>query len=88
MSYPKFRRNISGYDKTIGNLFIKNRDYLLESKDIMELKDKITKLFNENSMTSPKAKQILFKLEGPMSFNNALMYVQNIIFAASGMATY
>ena len=88
MSYPKFRKNISGYDKTIGNLFIKNRDDLLSCKTLEDLKEKILKLFTENGMTSPKARQILFKLEGPISFESALIYVQNIIFASMGMATY
>lgn len=88
MSYPKFRKNISHYDNTIGNLFSKNRDDLLSSTSVSELKDKVKLLFDQNNVNTPKSREILFKLEGSISFSSALIYVQNIIFASMGMATY
>ena len=88
MSYPKFRKNISHYDNTIGNLFSKNRDDLLSSTSVSELKDKVKLLFDQNNVNTPKSREILFKLEGHISYSSALIYVQNIIFASMGMATY
>jgi hypothetical protein len=78
-------KNLTNVDGTIGKVFLDNRDRLLnESKSADDIRQAVDVLFRENNISTPKSRLIQFKLLG-MSFNEALFYVQNIIFAADNM---
>ncbi len=89
MSYEtKFRKNILNKEGTIGNVLNSHRDELFACNTADELKTMLNKLFEENKLTSPKAKQTLLKLVAMNSLDNMFLYIQNIIFASSKLATY
>lgn len=78
-------RNLTNVDGTIGKVFLDNRDRLLnESKSADDIRQTVDELFRENNIDTPKSRLIQFKMLG-MKFNDALLYIQNIIFAADNM---
>jgi hypothetical protein len=78
-------RNLTNVDGTIGKVFLDNRDRLLnKSKSADDIRQTVNVLFRENNINTPKSRMIQFKMLG-MKFNDALLYVQNIIFAADNM---
>lgn len=78
-------RNLTDVEGTIGKVFLDNRDRLLnESKCLDDIRNTVTTLFTENNINTPKSRTIQAKLL-KMSFTQALLYIQNIIFAADNM---
>lgn len=78
-------RNLTGVEGTIGKVFLDNRDRLLnESKSADDIRQTVDELFRENNIDTPKSRLIQFKMLG-MKFNDVLLYIQNIIFAADNM---
>lgn len=78
-------RNLTDVEGTIGKVFLDNRDRLLnESKGLDDIRNTVTILFTENNINTPKSRTIQAKLL-KMSFTQALLYIQNIIFAADNM---
>lgn len=78
-------RNLTNVEGTIGKIFLDNRDCLLnESKGPDDIRNTVTTLFTENNINTPKSRAIQAKLL-KMSFTQALLYIQNIIFAADNM---
>jgi hypothetical protein len=77
--------DLTKIDGTIGKIFCKNRDSLLnESKTIEDLRLKVSTLFTDNKLNTPKSRMIEFKLKS-MSFTQGLLYIQNIIFKSANM---
>ena len=78
-------KKLTEIEGTIGKVFLDNRDRLLnESKSINDIQNTVTTLFTENKIDTPKSRLIQSKLLN-MSFMQALLYIQNIIFAADNM---
>ena len=83
----RFTRDISNKEGSIGNVFCKHRNELMSCTSSAQLKTLVDKLFVDNAINTPKSRQISFNLAAkPHPYG--LMYVQNIIFASKGMATY
>lgn len=71
-------KNLTNVDGTIGKVFLDNRDRLLnESKSADDIRQTIDELFHTNNISTPKSRMIQFKMLG-MTFNEAILYVQNI----------
>ena len=80
--------DLTKIENSIGKVFLDNRDDLLnESKSSDDIKNKVNKLFVDNNINTPKSRQIMFKLQ-TMSFTQALLYIQNIIFSAANMKVF
>lgn len=80
--------DLTKIENSIGKVFLDNRDDLLnESKSSEDIKNKVNKLFVDNNINTPKSRQIMFKLQ-TMSFTQALLYIQNIIFSAANMKVF
>lgn len=78
-------KKLTEVEGTIGKVFLDNRDRLLnESKNTNDIQNTVTTLFTENKIDTPKSRLIQAKLL-KMSFTQALLYIQNIIFAADNM---
>lgn len=78
-------KKLTEVEGTIGKVFLDNRDRLLnESKNIKDIQNTVTTLFTENKIDTPKSRLIQSKLLN-MSFMQALLYIQNVIFAADNM---
>ena len=78
-------KKLTEVEGTIGKVFLDNRDRLLnESKGLDDIRKTVTTLFTENNINTPKSRTIQAKLL-KMSFTQALLYIQNIIFAADNM---
>ena len=71
-------KNLTNVDGTIGKVFLDNRDRLLnESKSADDIRQTIDELFHTNNISTPKSRMIQFEMLG-MTFNEAILYVQNI----------
>ena len=80
--------DLTKVENSIGKVFLDNRDDLLNlSKSVEDIKNKVNKLFTDNKINTPKSRQILFKLQ-TMSFTQALLFIQNIIFSAANMKVF
>jgi hypothetical protein len=80
--------DLTKINNCIGKVFLDNRDDLLnKSKSVEDIKNKVNKLFIDNKINTPKSRQILFKLQ-TISFTQALLYIQNIIFSAANMKVF
>lgn len=77
--------DLTQIDGTIGKLFSDNRDKLLNvPKSTDEILNAVKTIFQENHINTPKSRLIEYKL-AMMHYNQALQYIQNIIFAAANM---
>ena len=88
MYTPKFRRNISNVKTSVGYILNSNRDKLFSAKSLQELQDIVKNTFAEASCTAPKAVEIEFKLTRQRSLDSAFIYLQNVMLASAGLATY
>lgn len=83
----RFEKDISDKEGSIGKVLKDNRDMLMESKSTEELWSKLDTLLRESCIDTPKSRQILIKLKGKR-LADALIYIQNVLFASMGMGTY
>ena len=82
------RADLTKVDGTIGKVFLSHRDQLLnESTNIEDIRSKVSKLFADNHINTPKSRMIQLKLT-QMSFSQGLMYIQNIIFKSANLSVY
>ena len=86
MYKSKFRKDISFNPNSIGHILSANRDSLFETKSLGQLQQLVKKILSES--TAPKARQVEFKLSRQKSLADAFIYLQNVMFASAGLATY